>query len=469
MQNETTKCHYDLAIVGAGPAGMSAAASAAAQGLKVALFDEQPTPGGQIYRSISLPALADRTILGADYYRGEQLLSQFQQAEVDYYASATVWQINNSFSLCVSLAGRSQIFTAERILLATGAQERPVPFPGWTLPGVMTCGAAQILLKSSGLTPPAPLVLAGSGPLLLLIACQLHKAGVEIHAILDTTPTANYSAAFKHLPGALRSWRNLWKGVKMLAYLKRSSVPFYSNVSQLKAQADTSTGSLSDVQFQQGDKAQQLSCQSLLVHQGVITNVQLSQSLGLKHQWHNDQLCWQPQLNDWGESSQQGLFIAGDSAAIGGALAAEYAGHISALQIAMQLGKISAAQRNHLSQAAQQQRTEQLAIRPFLDALYKPRQDFLRPSDDTLVCRCEEVSAGQIRQLARQGCAGPNQTKAFVRAGMGPCQGRMCGNTVSELIAEVQQQPVAQVGHYNVRAPIKPITLAEMASMADDE
>ncbi|MCO4757489.1 MAG: (2Fe-2S)-binding protein, partial [Oceanospirillaceae bacterium] len=115
--------------------------------------------------------------------------------------------------------------------------------------------------------------------------------------------------------------------------------------------------------------------------------------------------------------------------------------------------------------ALQKQIAQQLAIRPFLDRLYSPAAEFLRPSDETMVCRCEEVTAGEIRSLARSGCAGPNQAKAFSRAGMGPCQGRLCGLTVSQLMAEASNRPVSEVGYYNIRSPIKPVTLAEVAGV----
>ena len=104
-----------------------------------------------------------------------------------------------------------------------------------------------------------------------------------------------------------------------------------------------------------------------------------------------------------------------------------------------------------------------------LDALYPPRADILKPSDDTIVCRCEELTAGDIRKATAIALPGPNQLKAFTRAGMGPCQGRQCGYTISNIIAEAQQKPVAEVGFYRVRPPLKPITLAEVASLNTDE
>lgn len=459
---------YDLVIVGAGPAGMAAATAAAEQGLTVAVLDEQAVPGGQIYRAISAPAPQNERILGPDYYHGRQLLTPFNQAKVDYIPSATVWEITREREVRLSAQGQARTLQAGKILLATGAQERPVPFPGWQLPGVMSCGAAQIMLKTSGLTPPAPLVLAGSGPLLLLIALQLHRAGVEIAAVLDTTPRDNYFKASRHVGGALRGWKMLLKGLNYLARLKSSGVRCLSRVSGLKAEAGEH-GKLAQVRFTHKGKEQTLNATSLLVHQGVVPNVQLSRAIGIDHQWDQQQLCWHPHTDSWGETDMPGIFIAGDGAGIGGAVAAEQAGRLAVWQISHQLGRQSPSERDRLATPVRRALAPIMAIRPFLDVLYQPAGEFLTPADETLVCRCEEVTAGDIRRFARQGCTGPNQTKAFSRVGMGPCQGRMCGMTVAQIIADTRQTTPAEVGYYRIRSPIKPLTLQELATLGDND
>lgn len=455
---------YDLVIVGAGPAGMAAAAAAAEQGLTVAVLDEQAAPGGQIYRAISAPAPRDEGILGPDYYHGRRLLEPFGQAGVDYISSATVWEVTKEREVRFSAQGQARTLRAERILLATGAQERPAPFPGWQLPGVMSCGAAQIMLKTSGLTPPVPLILAGSGPLLLLIALQLHRAGVEIAAVLDTTPKENYFKASRHFGGALRGWKMLLKGLNYIAQLKGAGIPFLSQVSGLRGEAG-SDGKLARVHFSHKGQARTLDAISLLVHQGVVPNVQLSRAIGIGHQWDELQLCWRPSTDTWGETDIEGIFIAGDGAGIGGAVVAEQAGRLAVWQVACQLDRLSPRERDRLAVPVRRALAPVLAIRPFLDVLYQPAGEFLTPADDTLVCRCEEVTAGDIRRFARMGCTGPNQTKAFSRVGMGPCQGRMCGLTVSQIIADTRQTTPAEVGYYRIRSPIKPLTLQELANL----
>src|SRR5690348_10094788 len=166
------KDQYDLAIVGGGPAGLAAAALGARFGLATVLFDEQGSPGGQIYRAVTETPLRERSILGEDYWKGAKLADDFIRGSAQYVQGATVWSISHDREIGVSAGGRARLLTARHVILATGALERPFPIPGWTLPGVMTCGAAQILLKSSGLGIDGKVVLAGTGPLLWLLAAQ---------------------------------------------------------------------------------------------------------------------------------------------------------------------------------------------------------------------------------------------------------------------------------------------------------
>ncbi|CAM3559327.1 NAD(P)/FAD-dependent oxidoreductase [Halomonas lysinitropha] len=463
---DKTRHTYDLAIIGAGPAGMAAAAEAGRLGLNTALLDDQEEAGGQIYRAIGRTPLADEGVLGDDYYQGRLLLDAMQAARIDYLPGTTVWGVDDDLTLNVSHRGRSRQVHARRLLVATGAQERPVPFPGWTLPGVMTCGAAQVLLKTSALVPPAPLVLAGSGPLLLLVASQLTHAGVPIEAVLDTTPRDNYRRAARHSIGALRNARLLFKGLGLLRALKRSGVPHITGVEALCAESSPD-GQLDKVRYRRKGIDHALDCRTLLVHQGVVPNVQLTRALEIEHCWHEHQQCWAPRVDDWGETSRAGIFVAGDSSGIAGAQAAEEAGRLSVLQIASQLDRREDAGRDTRSAAIRRRLRLQQAIRPFLDVLYQPARSFLVPDDDTIVCRCEEVTAGELRHIADAGCRGPNQAKAFCRAGMGPCQGRLCGLTVSQVLADHNNQPVTAVGYYHIRPPIKPLTLGELADIAD--
>jgi NADPH-dependent 2,4-dienoyl-CoA reductase/sulfur reductase-like enzyme len=172
-----------------------------------------------------------------------------------------------------------------------------------------------------------------------------------------------------------------------------------------------------------------------------------------------------PRLDAWGESSQNNVFIAGDGAGIAGAKAAQLRGELAALRIAVKLARLSEAGAALEARPIRRRLAHELAVRPFLDALYKPRAEIFAPTDETIVCRCEEITARAIRELAGAGQPGPNQIKSFTRAGMGPCQGRLCGYTVTRILAEAQHRPVADVGFFHVRPPLKPVTLGELACL----
>jgi NADPH-dependent 2,4-dienoyl-CoA reductase/sulfur reductase-like enzyme len=441
----------DLIIIGAGPAGMSAALEARAHGLSVVVLDEQASPGGQIYRQVLQADVRSRAVLGDDYVAGAKLAADFLQCGARYLPGAAIWQVTPQRQVHYLVEGRAEVLQGRHLLIATGAFERPMPIPGWTLPGVMTAGAGQILLKSAAMVPATPVVLAGCGPLLYLLAVQYLRAGIALEVLVDTSQRSDLLRAWRAIPGALRGWRDLLKGLRLLAELKRAGVRHFRSACNLRVEGTDRACALS---FDSQGRSQRIHADLILLHQGVVPNTQISWSLRLEHDWNEQQLCWIVRRNQWGESSVPGIFIAGDGGAIGGARVAQLEGRLAALAIAGQSAQASSLQRA-LGRAR--------AIRPLLDILYRPGMQNRIPADDVTVCRCEEVSAGDIRRHVDQGCLGPNQTKAFGRCGMGPCQGRQCGLSVTEIIAEHRQVSPAEVGYYRIRSPLKPITLAQLA------
>ena len=463
---EMTQC--ELLIVGAGPAGLAAATTAAQLGIKTLLLDEQQAPGGQIYRAITETPVKDRAILGEDYWHGASLVEPFKQSGAHYQPGATVWAVANhtapdaieGFEVGYSVAGQAHMLHAKHILFATGAQERPFPIPGWTLPGVMTAGAAQILLKSSGMVAGKRTVLAGSGPLLYLVAWQYLNAGIVVDAILETTPPGRLAKALPHVWGFLRS-PYLAKGLKLLREVK-SRVRIIKGVTSLEALGQDK---LEQVRYTVGGKTETIAVDQLLLHQGVIPNINLAQAAGVEQRWNKLLLCWEPVVDDWGNTNVEHIGIAGDGGGIAGALAAENSGRIAAYEVAMQLGKIDRAQRNTQSTQAREQLQRAIRGREFFDTLYQAPDQFRMPTGDTVVCRCEEITASQVRETVKLGCPGPNQMKSFLRCGMGPCQGRFCSVTVTELIAQERGVSPEEVGHYRLRFPTKPLTLGELAAL----
>ncbi|MCK5897919.1 MAG: FAD-dependent oxidoreductase, partial [Methylococcales bacterium] len=204
--------HYELVIIGAGAAGLSAAITASKHGLKVALLDEQNKVGGQIYRGIESISKERGAQLGDDYLHGKTLAEGFHLSGADYFPNTQVWSLNKQREIGIIKANKTQTITANQVIIATGAMERPVPFLGWNLTGVMNAGAGQVLFKSAGVVPEIPVVLAGSGPLLILLAAQYIRAGVTVKALLDMSTTENHLSALSKLPRALLKANYLIKG-----------------------------------------------------------------------------------------------------------------------------------------------------------------------------------------------------------------------------------------------------------------
>ena len=443
---------WDLIVVGAGPAGLAAASMAARAGLSTLLLDENPGVGGQIYRGITANPVRNRAILGDDYWAGTALAAEAKASGATIVNGATVWSLDRALGVGVSIAGKARLLQANKVIVATGSLERPFAIPGWTLPGVMTAGAGQTALKAQGLLPTGRIVMAGNGPLLWLLAAQVLRAGGRIEAILDTTAKLNWLRAAMHLPDFLLS-PYVRKGLALVREVK-AKVPARS-VREISAVGD---GKLREVVAD----GRRIPADLLLLHQGVVPNVNLAMAAGAEHRWNERQLCFAPALDGDFQSSVPGIFVAGDGAGIAGGTAAAERGRIAAIAVVRALKPEAAVPDPQI--VRQRLQREEMG-RAFLDELYRPREALRRPGGSTLACRCEEVTAEQVREMARLGCEGPNQMKAFLRCGMGPCQGRLCGLTVSELIAEERGTSPAEIGYYRLRPPVKPITLGELASL----
>ena len=448
----------DLIIVGAGPAGMAAAATAARGGARVLLLDEQPRAGGQIFRNVGMNG-DTRPYLGRDYGAGKPLVEALDDANIAADFGATVWRIEAGPRVLWSRDGASHVCRARHVLLAGGAQERPVPFPGWTLPGVMPAGAAQILMKSSGLLP-RDAILAGSGPLLYLVAAQMIDARSPPRALVETQTPAMLLQASRHLPRALLAAPVLFKGLGLLRKIRAAGVARFIGAANFRATA-VEHGDIAFSFTAQG-RDHRLTTPLLLTHQGVVPATHMSRAAGVAHEWMGAQQALRPMTDAWGGTDVPGIHVAGDGAGIGGADAAQAAGRLAALDILHRLGLLGRQARDRNAAPDRARLRRALAIRPFLDAAYAPLPEFLSPPDETIVCRCEEVTAADIRRALIEGASGPRQVKTATRAGMGPCQGRMCDPTVRGILSSCGAEPAPP----RARSPIKPVKLGELAALA---
>ncbi len=421
------------------------------------LLDEQPAPGGQIYRGAETASAAQRALLGPDYTAGARLIAEFRRSGAEYRPGTQVWRVGRDGALDCSAGGSVR---ARRLILATGALERPVAFPGWTLPGVMTAGAAQIMMKAGGLLPAGRVVMAGTGPLLLLVAAQLLDAGVEVAAIAETTrPGARLRAAFSGRPASLAD-PTLWNGLGLLARLRQHGVRRVHGVRSLEA---LGADRLTAVRIGRGAGRQVIGADLLLVHFGVVPDLHAALSVGVPVRWDEGQLALSPAVDGWGRTAKPVVYVAGDGAGIAGATAAALRGRIAALAAAADLGRIGAAERDRLAGPAQAALAQELRVRPLLERWFRPARDLLQPAGAALVCRCESVTAGHLRRVAQTLGPDASAVKAVTRCGMGPCAGRQCGAALARLVAEVHGLPPSAIPPPRVRPPIRPVRLGTLA------
>lgn len=459
--------HYQLLIIGAGAAGLSAAITASEYDISCAVLDEQAHLGGQIYRSIEVIPKQRAEKLGAEYNRGNDLAKRFHQSTAEYYPNTKVFSLNKQREIGLIHQDKSRIITADIVIVASGAMERPVPFKGWTLAGVMQAGAGQILYKSAGVIPDNGVVLAGSGPLLLLLAWQYLHAGVEVKALLDTTPLINNITALPQLPKALLAHRYLTKGISYQIELKKAGIPLLFNVSDLQAEGKER---LERVHFKHWGKSKTIESELLLTHFGVIPHIWLTQAAGCQHDWDDNQQCWRPQHDIWGQTSLEGILVAGDGAGIHGARSAEQEGCLVAWGALHRLGLMTQAERQQRSQQQRSNMQTERRIRPFLERYFKiPKTLLATPDNDTIVCRCEEVTAGEVRQAVNEGHPSSNKVKFLTRCGMGACQGRQCHQAVAHIIANEKKCSLSKVDIFRGRSPVNPLSLSQLAHLKSTE
>jgi NADPH-dependent 2,4-dienoyl-CoA reductase/sulfur reductase-like enzyme len=409
-------------------------------------------------RSVVPHIIADRLI-------ATEPVDAFRQCAATYLPGASVWNVMPDRTVWFIRDGATHQVRASAIIVATGALERPFPVPGWTLPGVMGACAAQILLKTAALAPSTRTVLIGSGPLLYQLAAQYVAAARSIAALLDLAAGRHRAAALPHLPRALLASSELVKGLSLLREIRRAGIPTIRHASDVRIEGNAAVQAVS---FERRGRRERLEADLAVLHHGVIPHTQMTRLLRCEHEWDAAQRCFRPVLTANSETSVENVFVAGDGSRIGGALAAQEHGFIVGLRVAQRLAAKPDDAASTVALAQWHKRlARHLAVRPFLDALYPPALHAAEIADETLVCRCEEVSAGELRKIIGFGCMGPNQAKTFTRCGMGPCQGRMCGSTVTEMFVAQTGRVADEIGYYRIRPPIRPLTLGELTRTAD--
>lgn len=440
-----------VVIIGAGPAGIRAAQTLVAHGVRPVLLDEAARGGGQIYRR--QPANFKRSAVKLYGFEARKASALHQTIDtlceqLDYRPQTLVWNAEDG-ALDTLHDGHAARLAFSKVIVATGATDRILPVPGWTLPGVYSLGAAQIALKFQGCAIGERVVFAGSGPLLYLVAYQYAKAGAKVAAVLDNSP---FSAQARALPGLLAQPATLAKGIYYRGWLTAHGIPVHQGATLNSIEGDRRAQSLS---WSDSNGQHQLDCDAVAFAHGLRSETQLADLLGCEFAWNPLNRAWLPTRDSAGRSSVARVYLAGDGAGIMGADAAEMAGERAALALLEDIGYLIAPQR------AVQLEQSLSRIGDFRQGLERafafPGHWAADVADDVMVCRCEEVRAGDIREVVREGHWEINRVKAHCRVGMGRCQGRMCGASAAEIIACESQRDVSEIGRLRAQAPIKPL------------
>ena len=461
---EERRC--DVLVVGAGPGGLSAALAAASSGASVVVLDERTQPGGQYFKPLA-PSQRFVRESGADQRcrAGRSLEQRVRAAGATIESEATAWGAFAPGEVAAVVGGQAIVYRPRQLILAPGAYERPVPIPGWTLPGVMTTGALQTLARAYRVSPGRRVLIAGNGPLNLQLAVELLGSGVEVTAVVESAPR----------PG-LGAWRDAFalarhradlarQGFGYLATLRTRGVPVLWGHAVVVALGESRferarLGRIDPDGDPIAGTERERGADVLALGYGFVPSTELARSLGCRHRFVDRHIGYLATETDGdGRTSVPGVFAIGDGATIGGASIAVERGMLAGLAAAEALGR-TVPPRDFMRRKLAHDDAFQAALwRIFRPAPFRP--DAL--DDATVVCRCEDVTVGEIRRVVAEGYPHLGAVKRHTRCGMGRCQGRYCAAVAARLAAGAGDAPLDEFSLFAPRVPAKPVPLAAIA------
>ena len=462
-----------LLIAGGGPAGMRAAIEAARAGVRCTIIDEGAALGGQIYRAIPDEFTPGQSLRESrDFVGGQELREEFEsvasQVEVrSDTAVLGVWRHDTGVHALCASGDECEVLGARKLIVAAGAYDRPVPFPGWTLPGVMTAGGVQSFIKTMGVRPGRRALIAGTGPLLLVVANQLADAGVDVVGVLEAgrrPGKLKAATAFLGHGGLIRDARDYFAG------LRRHGIPVLYNHVVFRAHGSDAVASVEYGAVNPGDWTPNLDRPSradvdlLVVGYSFVPNTELTALAGCEHRYDDALGGWVPVRDQYMCTSVPGVLAAGDGSGVAGVLVAEEEGRLAGIVAAEQLGALTAAEATARRTAPMKKLWDLDRPRRYLDELSRIRPGLAMLADEeTPMCRCEEVLRGDVDAAMDQGARDLQAVKLATRLGMGPCQGRYCGPATALYMSRKLSCSPAACGRINPQPPVRPVTLGVLA------
>ncbi|HEX6327040.1 MAG TPA: NAD(P)/FAD-dependent oxidoreductase [Jiangellaceae bacterium] len=457
---------YDVVVVGGGPAGLAAAAAAVRAGCSVALVDASRDLGGQYWRHRpgrldGMPARTSFAVLAESVRSGATHLGEHE-----------VWTVGagrHGFAVHAVSGSGERTLSGAAIVLATGAADRQLPFPGWELPGVFTAGGAQALHKEHGVSVGRRVVVAGTGPFLLPVAVGLAASGARIAGVFEANATSGWLG---RLPAVARNAGRIAQAAEYRAKLATSRVRYRTGFAVVAAHGDTHVDAVTVARIDADWKVRPgtsltVQCDALAVGWGFTPRIELALGLGCSTRVDLDGSIV-VDVDDDQATSVPGVYVAGEASGVGGAELAVAEGEIAGFAAAAALGH----QASPDPRQARRNRARRRAFAAAMHHVYPVRdgwRDWLEPH--TLVCRCEEVPVRAVVEAVRElGATDARSVKLLSRTGMGWCQGRICGYATSRLAALESGEPATELGlaHRPLAVPVPLGLLARSAETRED-
>jgi thioredoxin reductase len=456
----------ELLVVGAGPAGLSAAVAAAESGVDVVVVDERARPGGQFYKQPSESSEVEENALDGQYRRGRELIRRLLASGAGLLSGVQVWAATGPRELLALGAGRAYALRPERLVLASGAYERGIPLPGWTLPGFLTTGAAQTLMRAYQVLPGRRVLVSGNGPLNIQVAAEIVRAGGKVLAVCELARfrSAGRAPALAQMAAASPSLAAA--GARYLGTLARAGVPVLAGHVVVRAEGD---GTVEQAVVACVDGAggpvpgseRRFAVDAVCAGFGFLPSNELARTLGVNHVFDPALGQLVAAVDDRGRSSLRGVWIVGDGAGTGGAHLARATGFLAGIDVARSLGRdvpqAVAAEEHSARRSRARSRRFQTALGQLFAA---PRIVDQLASPDTLVCRCERVTLQAVEASFEQGAGALGAVKRVTRAGMGRCQGRYCAPVLADLFARRSGVPLTEEDWFAPAPPFKPIPVS---------
>lgn len=456
----------DILVVGGGIGGLNAALSAARAGARVLLVDERPLAGGQYYKQpLPIPALMSEHAADPQFASGRALIASVVAAGVTMLCGAQVWGAFEPLELLIFDGTATRLCRPKRLIVAAGAYERGVPIPGWTLPGVMTTGAAQTLLRSYRVLAGARVLVAGNGPLNLQVALELRRAGAEIAAVVELARRPGLWA----LPAFCRMLTSTpalaLRGAGYLTELRRRRIPIlYGSV--LAAVERGNSGLLALVRRRPGvskNEEWRFEADAVTMGYGFMPSNEILRALGCAHRFDASRGHLVTERDADGRTSVATIYAVGDCAELGGAAAAESEGVIAGLAAACSLNLTARAAEREADARARSALLRRRRFQAGLWQLYRaPRLATELATPETFICRCEEVTLSKIAAELDGGCSSVAALKRCTRSGMGGCQGRYCEPVLAALTAGRQAGTADESNYWAPRPPVRPIRIGDI-------